>query len=224
MVKIRQPKIGRDQLLSAANKFLETDYTSLSDFHDGVGYAQILHACFLSSDVVPMHRLEFKAQTKRQVLKNLTIVEKVLGKLGITRRFPVHEIAEGSATENYEFLKWCWIELIGKLDSATEKYRALEFRIHAQEQQRNHIANRNHTDAELSEELRKCEFEAREMQRDTADTLNPDAGQDASSLITAMKTDIIMRLSQFEESMAKTAILMKKKEQIYNTLKRVEVV
>ena len=89
---IKKRSLGRLQLLSWLNSFLESDYAKIDHLGDGVAYMQILDAVFPKK--VPLHKLNFDAQSEDERLSNLRILERSFEHVGLKKDIQAKRLAK----------------------------------------------------------------------------------------------------------------------------------
>ena len=74
--KLKTRGIGRFELLTWLNHFLEMDLVTLEACRDGVAYVQVFNALYPSDDL--LHRVRFNATTLSDCRHNFKLFQKAL--------------------------------------------------------------------------------------------------------------------------------------------------
>ncbi|GAB5367169.1 hypothetical protein AAMO2058_001206400 [Amorphochlora amoebiformis] len=110
--------VGRLEVLSWINSFLNSDYTKIEHLGDGIAYCKIFAKLFPKK--VSTKRLVLKPKYKDQNIRNLRYLEDVLRRCNIKKDVHVKKIANGKFQDNYEFATWC-IQYIHKNPKLLQK-------------------------------------------------------------------------------------------------------
>lgn len=131
MNEVRQ--LGRGELVSWVNSFLDCAYDSVEAFKDGVAFVSLLDAVFPGK--VPLERVHFgtspasfhpipaharahrltntqnkkqKAACENEALrkKNFRLLDSLFGRLGLRRELDVPRLVEGNFAATYDLLQW----------------------------------------------------------------------------------------------------------------------
>lgn len=127
--------MGRLELLAWLNDFVETDYSKIEEWCDGVGYAQVIDA--IHPGVVPLHKFDFNAKNKDDYLRNLKLLDKTISKLKIQKSVPVNLMSNGKFQSNMEFVQWLYTYTAKTAPNAAMFYNGYEKRIEAYCKQNN---------------------------------------------------------------------------------------
>eukprot|EP00761_Pharyngomonas_kirbyi_P010398 gb/GECH01010418.1/.p1 GENE.gb/GECH01010418.1/~~gb/GECH01010418.1/.p1 ORF type:complete len:346 (+),score=95.42 gb/GECH01010418.1/:1-1038(+) len=96
---------GRLELLEWINQFLTADYTKIEQCSDGIAYCQIFDAVFQGR--VPLHKINYNPRFATEREANLSILQKVFKREGVSRNVPIERLAKGKFQDNNTFLQWC---------------------------------------------------------------------------------------------------------------------
>lgn len=96
--------VGRVELLSWLNDFLQLDYKKVEQVCSGAAYCQLMDALYPGK--VPLSKVNFNAKFEYEYLKNFTILQAVFDKVGIDKRIDVNTLVKGKFQDNLEFLQW----------------------------------------------------------------------------------------------------------------------
>ncbi|KAF0692087.1 Aste57867_16778 [Aphanomyces stellatus] len=139
--KLKARGIGRFELLSWLNEFLETDYTKIEHLADGIAYCQVFDVLYPGK--MALQNVNFHAQYEPEYERNLKILERTFESCGIQKvlvaRFdnvhhrPPQELAikklvKGVFQEHFEFLHWVHDYVHRTYPDAIRTYHAYERR------------------------------------------------------------------------------------------------
>ncbi|OQR85357.1 microtubule-associated protein, RP/EB family [Achlya hypogyna] len=102
--KLKARGIGRFELLSWLNEFLETDYTKIEHLADGIAYCQIFDVLYPGK--VPLHHVNFHAQYAPEFERNLRILKRVFDACQVRKEIPIKKLVQGVFHEHFDFLHW----------------------------------------------------------------------------------------------------------------------
>ena len=124
--RIKSKSLGRLELLSWLNDFLEADYSKVEHLGDGIAYCQIVDSCYPGK--VPLEKLNFNSTYVEQRVKNLKVLQNVLAECGVKKEVPAKSLAACKFQSNLAFLQWAYAFLNEKYPDAVVNYRAYERR------------------------------------------------------------------------------------------------
>ena len=126
---MKAQNMGRLELLAWVNDFVETDYTKIEQCWDGVGYTQIIDA--IHPGVILLHKLDFNARHKDDYVRNLTLLDRALNKLKISKTVPFDQLSNGKFQYNMEFVQWLYGYCTKVAPNAAMFYNGYEKRVQA---------------------------------------------------------------------------------------------
>ncbi|KDO34324.1 hypothetical protein SPRG_01459 [Saprolegnia parasitica CBS 223.65] len=102
--KLKARGIGRFELLSWLNEFLETDYTKIEHLADGIAYCQVFDVIFPGK--VALHLVNFHATYEPEFERNLGILKKAFDACQVRKEIPMKKLVRGVFHEHFDFLNW----------------------------------------------------------------------------------------------------------------------
>ncbi|ETV86857.1 hypothetical protein H257_01906 [Aphanomyces astaci] len=105
--KLKARGIGRFELLSWLNEFLETDYTKarhIEHLADGIAYCQVFDILYPGK--VPLQQVNFHAQVQPEYERNLKLLQRALDACGVQKEMAIKKLVKGVFQEHFEFLHW----------------------------------------------------------------------------------------------------------------------
>ncbi|RHZ20139.1 hypothetical protein DYB31_014483 [Aphanomyces astaci] len=120
--KLKARGIGRFELLSWLNEFLETDYTNARHVFtlvmanhttthaidralaDGIAYCQVFDILYPGK--VPLQQVNFHAQVQPEYERNLKLLQRALDACGVQKEMAIKKLVKGVFQEHFEFLHW----------------------------------------------------------------------------------------------------------------------
>ncbi|ETW05104.1 hypothetical protein, variant 1 [Aphanomyces invadans] len=102
--KLKARGIGRFELLSWLNEFLETDYTKIEHLADGIAYCQVFDLLYPGK--VPLQQVNFHAQVEPEYERNLKLLQRALETCGVHKEMAIKKLVRGVFQEHFEFLHW----------------------------------------------------------------------------------------------------------------------
>ena len=132
--RIKSKSLGRLELLSWLNNFLEADYSKIEHLGDGIAYCQIVDSAYPGK--FPLEKLNFNTTYVEQRVKNLRLLQSVLADCGVKKEVPAKELAACKFQSNLAFLQWAYAFLHESYPDAVVNYRAYERRQVALEMQK----------------------------------------------------------------------------------------
>ncbi|XP_034028908.1 DNA (cytosine-5-)-methyltransferase 3 beta, duplicate a [Thalassophryne amazonica] len=97
-------KISRFQLTAWLNKLLKTSFTEVQQLGSGACHCQLMDWIIPGS--IDMSKVKFDAQSEDDCKYNFDLLREALSKNGVTKTFPVEELARGDFKSNFELMKW----------------------------------------------------------------------------------------------------------------------
>ncbi|EQC34471.1 hypothetical protein SDRG_07800 [Saprolegnia diclina VS20] len=102
--KLKARGIGRFELLSWLNEFLETDYTKIEHLADGIAYCQVFDVVFPGK--VALHLVNFHATYEPEFERNFGILKKAFDACQVRKEIPMKKLVRGIFHEHFDFLNW----------------------------------------------------------------------------------------------------------------------
>eukprot|EP00743_Colponemidia_sp_Colp-15_P007613 GILK01008236.1.p1 GENE.GILK01008236.1~~GILK01008236.1.p1 ORF type:complete len:399 (+),score=50.40 GILK01008236.1:46-1197(+) len=121
--------LGRLELLSWLNDFVEADYAKVEHLSDGIAFAQMLDAIYPGQ--VAIHKLNLNARHEDDFARNLRLVEEWFKKHKIDRILSIPKLSKGKFQENMDLLQWMYNYVMKNFPLVPDSYSGYQRRLEA---------------------------------------------------------------------------------------------
>ena len=102
---MRAKKLGRSELLAWVNGIVQSDYSKIENFSDGVGLCQIIDAFF--NNVTPeVMKLKLNSKEKEDWQRNWCLLNEMLSKQKSYKQVDPIKMSKGNFSSNFEFVQF----------------------------------------------------------------------------------------------------------------------
>ena len=126
---MRAKKLGRSELLAWVNGIVQSDYSKIENFSDGVGLCQIIDAFF--NNVTPeVMKLKLNSKEKEDWQRNWCLLNEMLSKQRSYKQVDPIKMSKGNFSSNFEFVQFLYDYIYKTFNSAQpKKYKGLQRRV-----------------------------------------------------------------------------------------------